>query len=40
MIEVRTGRADGAALRARLQQAATAAVTAPGLRGATTRNEH
>jgi 2-succinyl-5-enolpyruvyl-6-hydroxy-3-cyclohexene-1-carboxylate synthase len=40
VVEIRTGRADGAALRARLQQAAAAAVTAPGLRRATTRNKH
>jgi 2-succinyl-5-enolpyruvyl-6-hydroxy-3-cyclohexene-1-carboxylate synthase len=40
VIEVRTGRAEGAALRARLQQAAAAAVTAPSRRRAATRNKH
>jgi 2-succinyl-5-enolpyruvyl-6-hydroxy-3-cyclohexene-1-carboxylate synthase len=40
VIEVRTGRAEGAALRARLQQAAAAAVTAPSRRRAATGNEH
>jgi 2-succinyl-5-enolpyruvyl-6-hydroxy-3-cyclohexene-1-carboxylate synthase len=40
VIEVRTGRAEGAALRARLQQAAAAAVTGANRRRAATRNQH
>jgi hypothetical protein len=49
VVEVRTDRAAGAALRARLQQAAGAAAagaaagaaaTAPGLRKTATQNEH